>query len=181
MTTQTYRDRRSYSCASAAILMGLMLSVGCAPVPLSKGMSKQLPTAETVTVVWGHDPSVLNTAILWLHSRNIRVIEPSFVREHLAKGSGEDSGWIDDTMVLQAARSLNAKQIVFVSRIGDYRAPAVFIQGVDVSNGEVLWAGTSRYADYAAKPPPHTLAFLTCRALQAAWQLKESERERCDR
>lgn len=156
-----------------------MFSAGCAPTPLSKGMSKQLPTSEISILIWGHDPTVLNTTILWLHSRNISVIEPSFVREHLAKHLGQEPAWVDDTMVLQAGRSLKAKQVVFVRRIGDYQAPAVFIRGVDVSNGEVLWAGTSRYAEYVANPPPHTLAFLTCRALEAAWGLGGLNAESC--
>lgn len=156
-----------------------MLCIGCSTVPLSKGMFKRLPTSEMSLLVWGHDPSLVNTVILWLHSRSVPVIEPSIVREHIGKFGESEAVWVDETTVLRAARAMHATQVAFVKRIGDYRAPAVFVRGVDASSGEVVWAGTSRYSKYASDPAPHTLALLTCRALEAAWQLGGSVHDIC--
>lgn len=153
--------------ACAGVCAGFFILTGCAPVPLSKGTFKQLPTSETSLIVWGNQPSVVNTAVLWFRAQGVPVIEASYVRGYLVKHADHGTILFDEPAVLQAARAMHAGQVAFVSQVGDLHAPAVFVRGIDVSTGEVVWIGTSRYSRYASDPVPHTLGLLTCHALEA--------------
>ncbi|WP_455244178.1 hypothetical protein [Petrachloros mirabilis] len=175
----TWRRMRVWN-ACAGVCAGLLFWVGCTPSPLSNGTFKQLPTSETPLIVWGHQPAVVNPAVLWFRAQGVPVIESSVVREYLLKHADHETVMFDESAVLEAARAMHASQVAFVSQAGDLRAPAVFVRGVDVSTGEVVWIGTSRYSRFASDPVPHTLGLLTCHALEAVRKTEaKSAEERC--
>ena len=160
---------------------GILLLNGCASVslPLTEGFHTELPPPKTITIIWGSPPTVVTTATTWLLQQGLIVIEQSKLQQALAAVPNSEPLVVKDTAVLNAAKSMGAKIVVFITQSGDVRAPIVTVRGVDVETTQILWSGSARYPEYMKRPFSDLLVNLTCEALAAAWGRECTKKEAC--
>lgn len=148
-------------------------------MPRTEGFHTELPPPHSSTVVWGNHPAVVATATTWLLQQGLVVIERAKLEQILAAQtqSAGSMGFRDDAMILNAAKGLGAKNVVFATQSGDVRAPMVSVRGVDTETTQIVWSGYARYPHYVKRPLSDLLVNLTCEALATAWGKEHAERE----
>lgn len=152
----------------------LLLSVMCSCVPVTNGFHAELPKRATATIVWGDDLSAVGTATTWLQRQGLAVIERSLLAGTLDMENTDMTHTLkDEAAILRTAEKMGVREVVFVDRGGDDRAPMISVRGVQTESGRVHWSGTARYDTFETRPPKDTLANLTCQALATAWGLRE--------
>lgn len=168
-------------CAMAALLISLVLSQACAPVPILSGSHTTLPPVTAPVIVWGNHPAVVTAATSWLQGRGFTLIERAAVQRLVEDPL--DEGAVDNeiaVLVLGAAKTLKVDTVVFVHRSGDIRAPLVSVRGVDVESNRILWNGYGHYREFVTQPFSHLLVNLTCQAFAEAWGVPiENPKEPC--
>lgn len=159
----------------------VFLLTGCASAvpPVTEGVHTELPAPHSLTVVWGNHPAIVAVATTWLLQQGLMVIEQSKLQQVLAEAPNHEMPVGKDTPVLNAAKNLGAKMVVFITQSGDVRAPIVAVRGVDVETTQILWSGSARYPEYLQRPISDLLANLTCEALAVAWGRECTKKEAC--
>ena len=179
---ESYEKRRVWGTLACVVLCGAVASTGCGSVPVTDGFRSQLPQQSEKIIVWGHHPSAVDTATIWLQRRGLSALDQAGLQQALGEHRPRAVRWEaaaeEEAVILKAATDLGVDQVVFVQDFGDLRAPMVSIRGVQAPTRRVLWGGTARFADYGSKPPTDALADLTCQALATAWGLREPGEKR---
>jgi hypothetical protein len=147
---------------------------GCETVPVADGFHTTLPTARSVVAVWGNHPTVTAAATTWLLHQDLMVLEQAKLQQ-LVADAHPDARMFKEAAVIQAAKSLGVRTVLFITHSGDLRAPMVAVRGVDVETAHILWSGTARYPDYVHRPFSDLLVNLTCQALAVAWGRDKKE------
>ncbi len=151
----------------------IMLLAACSYPPVTDGFLTDLPRPGTPTIVWGNDPGAVGVATTWLQKRGLAIIERSTLAIDVDAENREVAHTLlDEAAILQAAKTHDAQEVVFVDRGGDYRAPMITVRGVHMESGRVHWSGSARYTTFETRPPKDTLANLTCQALATAWNFR---------
>ena len=146
----------------------MVLVAGC--VPVTDGFRHELPTKDTLTIVWGDDVSAVGMATTWLQKRGRSVLERSLLYANLETDNLELTHTLkDEAAILQTAKKMGVQEVVFLDRGGDARAPMISVRGVEVPTGRISWSGSARYASFETRPTKDALALLTCEALATVW------------
>ena len=155
-----------------------MLLAGCS-TPVTDGYRSDLPQPGTRTIVWGNDVSAVAVATTWLQKRGLSVMERTTLVQYLEPETEEMTRTLDlshtmkdEAAILRVAKKAGVKEVVFVDRGGDARAPMISVRGLNAESGEVHWSGSARYAKFQTRPAKHALANLTCEALATAWEFR---------
>lgn len=152
------------------IACGLMLVFIAGCVPVTDGFRHDLPTKDTLTIVWGDDVSAVGMATTWLQKRGLSVLERSLLYANLETDNLELTHTLkDEAAILQIAKKMEVQEVVFVDRGGDARAPMISVRGVEVQTGRISWSGSARYATFENRPTKDAVALLTCEALATVW------------
>jgi hypothetical protein len=163
--------------ASTTAASLLLFFAGCETVPVADGFHTALPTTRTVIAVWGNHPAVTAAATTWLLHQDLMVLEQAKLQQLVADAQHPDARMFKEAAVLQAAKSLGVRTVLFITQTGDMRAPMVAVRGVDVETTHVLWSGTARYPQYVQRPFSDLLVNLTCQALAVAWGRDRDKKE----
>jgi hypothetical protein len=163
---------RSLSLFCLILIIGFLS--GCASTPITDGHHVRLPEGDTPVIVWGNNPAVVETATTWLKKRGLRMYDPATLESVLDVKSLQ---WVhtfeDEKNIIEAARKLGAKEVVFANEYGDRRAPSVSVRGLNVQDNLLEWMGSARYSGFLKDPKNDMLARLTCQALATAWGYRE--------
>ena len=168
--------------------------------PITDGFRHSLPKPGGRVVVWGGHPAAAGTTINWLQRQGLRIVE----RVQLQKIFDEQRIQLthtpdDEAQVLRVGKLLGADAVAFLdtpvtsgSRAkgsslfwqgsggssldsASVYSTSVWIRGVSIETGEVLWSATARYPQ-SFESVDHVLALLTCHALATAWGYRQPGR-----
>ncbi len=150
------------------LIIGLLS--GCASTPITDGHYVRLPEGNTPVIVWGNHPAVVETTTTWLKKRGLRLFDPASLESVLdEKALRWEHTFEDEKNIIEAAKKLGAKEVVFANQYGDRRAPSVSVRGLNVEDNLLEWMGSARYSGFLKDPKNDMLARLTCQALATAW------------
>ncbi|TLY29438.1 MAG: hypothetical protein E6K63_05130 [Nitrospirae bacterium] len=185
----------------AGLFLVVFLSHGCMgrfsnivdDDPITDGFRKSLPPPHARTVVWGGHPSATGTAVSWLQRQGLRIVERSKLQKVLDEQTIRLTHTSDDeAQVLRVGKLLGAEVVVFIdspvtgghqSSGGAYGniaasgsatvySTSIWVRGVDIESGEVLWSATARYPESFSNLDD-MLVRLTCHALATAWGFRQ--------
>jgi hypothetical protein len=173
--------------AAGAVLLVIIASCQSYNTPLvmeSDGSYLRLPDNSTKALVWGTEPEAVKSLKTWLLKQRIPLIDD--VKLSQLAGEMGLHNHISPPDVLKLAKSLGAKQVIFVDadvrksrrdsvplfwREAEIYKVSLFVRALNAETGEIDWSGKAQSTESFTNLSDG-IHQATCHALATAWGLR---------